>query len=214
MGSSSPKVPHVSLVQSREEDEVELPSTDDPISDAVARVVARMHRIVAGPAPLGPVLTSKVNVDGSATKALIDTGSPVSIISLDSFLQVAAAQRNKDQTPASWAEQVRKRVQPTTLTLCSYGGTKLPIVGQVSCQLSKGNFCIQGLLQVQQNAPVDLLLGTDTLPHLGFSLTEGNEERATEILSGEVILQTPVEATVEVHLIRPARLPAGHSKVV
>ena len=214
MGSSSPKVPHVSLVQSREEDEVEPPSTDDPISDAVARVVARMHRIAAGPAPLGPVLTSKVNVDGSATKALIDTGSPVSIISLDSFLQVAAAQRNKDQTPASWAEQVRKRVQPTTLTLCSYGGTKLPIVGQVSCQLSKGNFCIQGLLQVQQNAPVDLLLGTDTLPHLGFSLTEGNEERATEILSGEVIPQTPVEATVEVHLIRPARLPAGHSKVV
>jgi hypothetical protein len=90
------------------------------------------------------------------------------------------AQRSKDQSPTSWAEEVCKCFLPLKLTLCSYGGAELPIVGQVSCSLSKGSFCIKSLLQVQQNAPVDLLLGTDTLPHLGFSLTEEHERTATD----------------------------------
>ena len=36
------------------------------------------------------------------------------------------------------------------------------IVAQVSCMLSKGGFSTESLLQVQKEAPVDLLLGTDT----------------------------------------------------
>ena len=97
------------------------------------------------------------------------------------------------------------------MVLRSYGGADLPTVGQVSCRLSKGDLSVNTTLQVQARAPVDLLLGTDTLPRLGFSLTEG---RSHTILGEEAALVTPVEASTEVKLIRPARLPAGHSKLV
>ena len=55
----------------------------DPVEEAVARVAARMHGIDTGPPPLGPVLTSRMEVDGSPTEAQLDTGSPVSIIALE-----------------------------------------------------------------------------------------------------------------------------------
>ena len=68
---------------------------EEAITEAVSRVVARMHGIEAGPTPLGPVLTSEVKVDGATTQALLDTGSPVSIISLDFILQAESAGRSR-----------------------------------------------------------------------------------------------------------------------
>ena len=70
---------------------------------------------------------------------------------------------------------------------------------------------MDSLLQAQQNVPVNLLLGTNTLHRLGFSLTAScpnpQQESKPEMVH-------PVETPAEVHLMRPARLPAGHSKVI
>ena len=190
---------------------------EEAITEAVSRVVARMHGIEAGPTPLGPVLTSKVQVDGATTKALLDTGSPVNIISLDFVLQAASAGRSKDQSPGNWGKEVCKCFQPTTVSLRSYGGAELPIVAQISCQLSRRGFSVESVLQVQKGAPVDLLLGTDTLPLLGFSLTEktDNATGTEDILhTGAATLQPTSTETAEVKLIRPARLPVGHTKLL
>ena len=43
----------------------------------------------------------------------------------------------------------------------------LNIVGQIHSWMSYGNEVVQ---QVQNNAPVKLLFGTDLQPHLGFAL--------------------------------------------
>ena len=211
---TSLKAPRVSMLQPNDSEEQASTTAGDVVEDAVTRVVARMHGIEAGPTSLGPVLTSEVEVDGSTAKALLDTGSPVSIISLDYFLQTASAKRPEDQSPADWGKEVRKRLLPSTMTLRSYGGAELPIVAQVSCKLSKGGFSIEGLLQVQKEAPVDLLLGTDTLSQLGFSLTQSQDNITKDILGSVVTPEMPTDAAAEVKLIRPARIPAGHSKVV
>ena len=88
--SSSTKTPSVSMLRTDEDKE----TSEDVVKEAVSQVVARMHGIKVG----SPVLTSDVEVDGSTTKALLDTGSPVSIISLDFFLQTASARKPKEQT--------------------------------------------------------------------------------------------------------------------
>ena len=199
------------MLQYNDCEEQDLTTTGDAVKDAVTQIAARMHWIEAGPTSLGPVVTSEVGVDGSA---LLDTGSPVSIISLDYFLQTAVAKRPEDQSPADWGEEVQRRLLPSTMTLHSYGGVELPIVAQVSCKLSKGGFSTESLLQVQKEAPVDLLLGTDTLSQLGFSLTESQDHTAKDILRSASTSERPTEATVDIKLIQLARLPAGHSKVV
>jgi len=68
---------------------------------------------------------------------------------------------------------------------------------------------------VQKGAPVDLLLGTDTLSPLGFSLAEktDNATGTEDILhTGAATLQPTSTETAGVKLIGAARLPAGHTK--
>ena len=58
---------------------------------------------------LGPTMFASVAVDGVTTKALIDTWSPATIVSLKFILQVFAGQKTPKQTLQQWKENVRKR---------------------------------------------------------------------------------------------------------
>ena len=109
--SKSSKSPGVSMLQAEMEpgmrqtvhsrdQECDVLASDEVVNDAVSPVVARMHGIEADSTdqtPLRPIPTSEVEVEGLTTRALLDTGSPVSIISLDFFLQ---ARKTADQSPA------------------------------------------------------------------------------------------------------------------
>ena len=226
---SKPTKPGISMLQAESEQEdvqpdertegrKHTPTSGEVVQDAISQTVARMHGIEAGPTdqpPLGPIPTSEIEVEGLTTRALLDTGSPVSIISLDFFLRAASTKKAPDQSPAEWGKEVRKRFLPVTMSLRSYGGTELPVLARVVCLLKKGELSTTRQLQVQKGAPVDLLLGTDSLPHLGFSLTEKQDQTERDILQDDPVTApetTPV--STEVKLIRPARLPAGYSKVV
>ena len=60
-------------------------ASDEVVDDAVSQVVAGMYGIEANSTdqtPPGPIPTSEVEVEGLTTRALLDTGSPVSIIHL------------------------------------------------------------------------------------------------------------------------------------
>ena len=59
-----------------------------------------------------------------------------------------------------------------------------------------------------------VLLGMDILHNLGFCLVEGWESAARAFLGGEATMDMSSGATAEVRLIRPAHLPAGHSKII
>lgn len=120
----------------------------NPVQQALKEAVTRMRGNETGLQPVGPILTTEVQVYGSITKALLNTGSPVSITSLDNFLNVVSENRPPDQSPAAWAEEVHIRIKPSNLVLRSYGGAELPTVRQVSCTLSKGDLSVKSMMHV------------------------------------------------------------------
>ena len=122
----------------QEKPQEEASAGPDSVEEAVSKVMAQMFRISPDEptkdTTLGPTPTSEILLDGMLTTALVDTGSPVSIVSLAFFLEAAAAKREKGQTPAAWGKAVRQRLRPATMSLHCYGGTQLAIVGQALCR--------------------------------------------------------------------------------
>ena len=212
----------------------------DCLSNTIDQVVATLHGVepqqVMPSVVLGPTLTSEVSLEGVPVKALLDTGSPISIVSLEVFLKACAQNRQSSETPEEWGRAVKQRFQKPTVSLRSYGGGELSIISQVKCCLSRGSLTVETILQVQKGAPVDLLLGTDVLSRLGFSFSRlENNGKLTYLLgksesglnvevvkeatkdSAEPELADVSEETtppVVVKLIRATRLPARHSKLV
>ena len=223
----------------------ETNASPDAVDEAVLKVMAKMFRILPDEpttdATLGPTPTSEILLDGMPTAALVDTGSPVSFVSLTFFLEAAAANREKSQPPAAWGKAVRQRLRPATMSLRCYGGTQLAIVGQAVCRLAIKGRAVDTLLKVQKNAPVDLLLGTDTLRQLGFTLSQAGQgdllakqlefdrdgenkpqpnQRQAEDGGGGTIGSLPsVDSRsctngTTVKLIQATRVPAGHVNII
>ena len=67
-------------------------------------MATRLHRIELPAAAektwLGPVLTTTVSVEGAPVQAVIDTGSPVTIVDLDFLVQALAKKRDNQQMPS------------------------------------------------------------------------------------------------------------------
>ena len=182
------------------------------VSEAVSHVMATMHGIQPSngmPAKLGPTPTGDVFLDGTNIEALLDTGSPVSIVSLDFFLQVSAKNRPPSQSPEDWGKAVMERLQPTSVSLRSYGGEELSIVRQVRCLISCGEYSVESVLQVQKGAPVNLLLGTDLLPQLGFSLIQKKGSCVVDVLDVTAHKQTENINNLESHTPQPG--PESHA---
>ena len=146
---------------STQRQEHELESTLD-------RVAATMHGLSSSnevqDSRLGPTLTAEVQVEGVPVQALLDTGSPATIISLDLIVRVLATQKPKEHTPEQWKNEMRHKLKPTTMSLQNYGGGRLELIRQTSITLTRNGHTTCAIVQVQKGAPVELLLGTDTLP--------------------------------------------------
>ena len=78
----------------------------DDISSQLDEIIATMHGItsdyVIGRVQLGPTLTAMIEVEGEVIEALLDTGSPVTIIRLETLLQILAKKQCSSETPAEW----------------------------------------------------------------------------------------------------------------
>ncbi len=214
------------------------------IEEALTSVTATMRGIVTSPGDggnlqLGPTITAEVVFEGTPVRALLDTGSLVTIISLEFVLKALAAKRPGSQSPSEWKQAVKARLETPTVQLRSYGGGELNIVSQMTARLSNERNRWEGVIHIQKGAPVDLLVGTDVQPQLGFLFLEsGQDTIATNLLDGKrwnlseaqtqpVTHQPqeeslPAEAAREGHnetpgvvrLIQATRLPARHSKLV
>ena len=119
---------------------------------------------------LGPTVFVSVEVNGVNTSALVDTGSPATIISLEYILQILADQREQHVPLGQWKKQVLQRFSAPDAALRSYGGHRVDIVSQIPVQLRLGTECMDAVVLVQKRAPHKLLLGTDTQPALGIAL--------------------------------------------
>ena len=85
--------------------------------------------------------------------ALLDTGSPATIVSLDFLLQTLAKQKGENETAQAWRARVEKRLEPPSIPLRSYGGQPLNIVGQITVNICRGDHKASVGVHIQQAAP-------------------------------------------------------------
>ena len=152
--------------------------------------------------------------------ALVDTGSPVTIVSLECIVKTLAKKRQAEQSPTQWRSEIEERLEPPTLPLQSYGGSELNLVKQIRVTLSRAGFSVTSVVQVHSGAPVDLLLGTDLLPQLGFSMVaQGPDGSALDLLQEQppgVVSGSPTQErdAAVVRLIQATKLPPLYQKMV
>ena len=193
---------------------------------------------------LGPTVYATVALEGISVEALIDTGSPATIASLEFVWKVLKSNRPKEQTDAQWIESTRKKLKAPDVMLKSYGGHRLDFIAQTELTLSRGRCQMNTTILVRKNAPNDLLLGTDVQPQLGFSLvTKDADGGTTDLFASERLTPSESKPTVreesresphepgvtqpvqkevetrlldgkEVRLLQAVKIPAGMQKVV
>ena len=94
------------------------------ISAALGDAMTTMHTVTTSQsdAHLGPTLTAEVSLEGVPVKALVDTGSPSTIVSLKCLIDSLAKQKKSDESPAEWRKRIEKRLEPPGARLKSYSG--------------------------------------------------------------------------------------------
>ena len=118
---------------------------------------------------LGPTISKEVILEDKPIKALVDTGSPVTIVFID-LLEILLNKHAVDQPPEDWCNEVTARIQSPSLTIWSYGGAEVNVIGHLTVSLALGDWRCQVAILVQKGATMDLLLGTDVLPLSEFCL--------------------------------------------
>ena len=155
--------------------------------EALQAQSAQMHGITsdsdaAVDVNLGPVLYTDVVFEGCPSRALVDTGSPVTI---DVALKALASQWPPGQTPSDWEAQTKEKIWNPTITLRRFGGELLNILDQLTATVQKGAHSKTAVVLVQSNTPVDILLGTDFQPYLGLMfLKTGPNGQVEDMLGG------------------------------
>ena len=134
---------------------------------------------------LGPTVYAPITVDGVTTDALVDTGSPATIVSLEFALKVLRQNRPKEQTDAQWIESTQEKFKDPDVTLKNYGGHQLHFIAQIELTLTRGERRFTSTVLVKKGAPNDLLLGTDVQPKLGLTVvTKDDGGGLTDLFSG------------------------------
>ena len=122
---------------------------------------------------LGLTVTTPIQVNGVTTTALVDTGSPATIVSLEFVIRVLASARRPDQTPEQWKEATYAKFARPAVTFKSYGGQVVDITAQLGVTLTLGKQAVETPVLVQKDAPNDVLLGTDVLPQFRHFSSSG-----------------------------------------
>ena len=119
---------------------------------------------------LGPTLTAEVELEGKRSAGYWFS------CNLEYLLSAWKKQCTADQTPEDWRRVVEKRLEEPQLTLQHYGGGQLNTVCQVKVHIARDGYSVDTVVQVHKSALTNLLLGTDLLPKLGFSLLESEKQ--------------------------------------
>ena len=127
----------------------------------------------------GPQLKFTVQLEGHSTEALVDTGSPATIVSLRHLLQLW--KWNWAPTDAKWLERAEEAVQDPSTHLQTYDGTDVHLLGEAKVTLKVNDREVEVMALIQEEAPQDLLIGTDCLTKLGSNLS----------IAGEVLTMGP-----------------------
>ena len=174
---------------------------------------------------LGPIVEAEIYLEEHPAVALIDTGSPISIVSIDFLLQTLNQSQSKGTSGEDWMSSVRERLRPPRMTVKNFGGGEVNVICQCTVNLMWGHHKCDTTVLVQKGISQKILLGTDVLKKLGFHmLTPEKKGGATDLLgSGDWQLQSagkdpklepiPVKQVATIHLLHTCRIPARHCRL-
>ena len=202
------------------------------VEEALEKAKGTMHGISSPDAKnsphLGPIIYSEVQLKGVPVRALLDTGSPATIVSLEFLIEARWKTKPPLLTREQWEHDFKKKLESPAITLQNYGGDRLNVVGQTQVVISRGDYSQMAIVQVQKGAPVPLLIGTNLQPQLGFMFlqcTKGGtamnllDEQCIKVtipsahspyqLSPPETLPPKAQPTATVHLLHAVRVPAS-----
>ena len=128
---------------------------------------------------LGPIPRLSVTVEGFEVEALVDTGCPTTIISKTLCRQIL--DQPDSQVPHLTLEEHRSQnaqrlgLSKPSLQLHAYCGKQLPIGAEITLHLQAGECLAKGVVLIQDNSPVELLLGTNLMTQLGVHVFDSNQ---------------------------------------
>ena len=154
----------------------------------------------------GPRVEKEVVLEGHRTQALIDTGSPVTIVDLKHWLQLW--KNNRANSDPEWLKKAREAIREPELQVRAYGEAEIEILGSTEVSLRLGESELKITILLQEKAPQDLLIGTDVLSRLKCKLTVAGE--VLELSDRET--EPPTQPVVR--LVKTVRIPARHAAAV
>ena len=162
---------------------------DAELAEDVDKATPAVHNVSPIPGSraytLGPSVIVQLGVNGVLTDALVDTGSPATIVSLKFILQVLAESKDGQQTAEEWRKKTMEWFSAPAVTLTSCGGERLDIFAQIPVVLSQGEQNVDAVVLVQKDAPHSLLLGSELQARLGFSLFSETNGRKVDLLRAD-----------------------------
>ena len=99
---------------------------------------------------LEPSVIVQMGVNGVLTNALVDTGSPATIVSLKFILQVLTNSKDRQQTSEEWRKKTMERFSAPAVALTSCGGERLNIVALIPVVLSQEKRNVDAVVLVQK----------------------------------------------------------------
>ena len=131
------------------------------VQEALEQKTAMMHVLqpkanVTGPS-LSPAVTMELSIENQQVKALVNTGYPVTIISIDCLLDNIAKNQKVGQSKEEWKQEVEKRFLPLTWSINSFGDGELNVISQLTTNLKCGTKKYKTTTLVQKGVPLDLL---------------------------------------------------------
>ena len=105
---------------------------------------------------------------------------PSHTVTLLFLLKVWAKKCTSEQLPDEYRKQVEKKLEPTPVALRNFGGGRLPVVRQTRVTISRSGYYVDAVVQIQQDAPAQLLIGTNLLSKLGFIFCVLNQKMRTK----------------------------------
>ena len=118
---------------------------------------------------LGPTVYVEVFLQDQPVRALVDTGSLVTIASIDYILKVLEKLRKPRQSIQKWKQEVQKKFQVPSIGVNNYSEEQVNIISQLPVTVKLNTRECQATILVQRGATLRLLLGTDLFAILGFS---------------------------------------------
>ena len=143
------------------------------------------------------MLTAEVEVEGKAVKALLNTGSSVTILLMNLLFNHWAQHKKAKQTVEEWKEEVKSQLKSPSLTLRNYGGSELNILKEITVKLEREGYSCIAVVFLQKNPPYGLLIGIDLLQLLGFRFIQkaANLDVAVDILTNKQCIVVGPEET-------------------